>query len=236
MLKRVLKSQFAAGLAASVLAGYLRLVDATTTKSIAGAEHYEKVRASGRGIILAFWHGRLMMAPFLTAPVFADIYMLVSANRDGDIIAGAVRPYPVKFIRGSAFNPRKPQKSKGGASAVAQSAAALSEGGIVGVTPDGPRGPAEAVQAGVVKLAQMSGAAIIPVGAAAAPAARLSSWDRFMLAAPFGRIAFVLGPPIEVGSEVSQDAFIAMRENVRAAICSATQRADAIAGRKGASE
>ena len=54
----------------------------------------------GRPFILAFWHGRLLMIPMAWQRL-APMHMLISAHRDGRIIADAVTYFGVDSIAGS---------------------------------------------------------------------------------------------------------------------------------------
>jgi lysophospholipid acyltransferase (LPLAT)-like uncharacterized protein len=234
MFKRFAKSAFAARLAASVIGAYIRLVNATTRWTLIDREYFDKVEPEGKGVIVAFWHGRLMMSPRLCQETDRQVFMLISANRDGEIIANAVKSFDLEFIRGSAANPKKPTKNKAGASAVTQILSALADGNVVGVTPDGPRGPGGKVQPGIIKLAQMSGAPILPAGMSVARGRRLSTWDRFLFAAPFSRGFYVAGPPIWVGPENDAETLECTRRKVENALASVTRTADSLAGRKDA--
>lgn len=230
MLKPLVKSKAFAAIATVMGALYLRLIDATSSRTIIGREHFDAARAGGRGAILTFWHSRVMLAPFVRRETDAEINMLISSHRDGEMIAGAVKGFGVKFIRGSTANLNKPGKAKHGASAVAQMLAALRNGEIVAITPDGPRGPAETFQAGAVKLAQRTGAAIIPAGAASTRMKRLKSWDRFCLALPFARIYYVAGYPVSVPAEASDDELEPHRQAIEARLKEATRAAEDMAG------
>jgi lysophospholipid acyltransferase (LPLAT)-like uncharacterized protein len=234
MFKRFAKSAFAARLAAVVIGAYIRLVNTTIRWRVVDRDYFDAAEQAGKGVIVAFWHGRLMMSPRLCQETHRQVFMLVSANRDGEIIANAVRSFDVKFIRGSAANPKKPTKNKRGASAVAQILTALENGDIVGVTPDGPRGPGEKLQSGVIKLAQMSGAPIVPAGISIRHGRRLSTWDRFLFAAPFSQGFYVAGPPIWVGPENDAEMLESTRRKVENALASVTRTADSLAGRKDA--
>ena len=236
MLKRFAKSRFAASLAATLIGAYIRLVIGTTRWTLVDREHFDEAARGGKGVIFAFWHGRLMLSPRLCKETERQVFMLISANRDGEIIANAVKSFDLSFIRGSAANPKKPGKNKRGAPAVTQMIAALENGDIVGLTPDGPRGPGEKVQAGIIKLAQMSGSPIVPAGISVSGGRRLSTWDGFLLAVPFSRGYVVGGRPITVGPENSGETVESARRNVEKALSGVTQRADALAGRKDAAD
>jgi lysophospholipid acyltransferase (LPLAT)-like uncharacterized protein len=71
------------------------------------------------------------------------------------------------------------------------------EGFDLTIATDGPKGPPGRVKRGIFYLAEKSGGKVIPVGAAAARAKRLSSWDSFMIPLPFTRVAVVYGEPLE---------------------------------------
>ena len=82
--------------------------------------------------------------------------------------------------------------------------AALEAGEDIAVVPDGPRGPHRHAQPGVVALAALSGAPIVPLGFAARPAWRLSSWDDFIVPVPFARAAATIGAPVVVGRDTDR--------------------------------
>ena len=185
------------GRIASVFIGaYIRLVHATSSWSIVGLEHVREMTDRGEGAILAFWHERLLMAPAVRTQTEARVFMLISNHRDGDVIANAVSPFGVEFIRGSAANPKKKFKDKSGASALVQMIAALDGGGIVGVTPDGPRGPARQAGPGVARTAHLTGAHVLPAAYATSRGWRLSTWDRFWVPLPFSRGVYAVEAPL----------------------------------------
>ncbi|MDI6451083.1 lysophospholipid acyltransferase family protein [Anaerobaca lacustris] len=144
------------------------------------------------GNIFAFWHSHLFYLVYLyvrRAPR-RKIAMLVSLSRDGDYGAALVRMLRQDAVRGST--------SRGGLKAVRRLAAKIAEGRNIAITPDGPRGPAFHVNEGIVKLAQITGARIIPVSYDATRKRLLKSWDRFVIVKPFGRVHVAFGEPIEV--------------------------------------
>mgnify|MGYP001496423611 CR=1 FL=1 len=232
MLKRLLKSAFAMRIAAWLIGFYIRLVHATSRWTLVGFENFETAAAQGKGVILAFWHGRLLMAASVRRETDRPVYMLISAHRDGEIIARGVSGFGVNFIRGSAANPNKPGKNKSGASAIAQMLAALEDGAVVGFTPDVPKGPGEKAKPGVIRLAEMSGAPIVPAAYATSRGKRLSSWDRFWLAAPFSKGYYVAGAPIHVPANADEAAREHARKALEEALTQVTRKADALAHKR----
>lgn len=231
MFKSLIKSPAVTAMAVFLIRLYLRLLDATSSKSIVGRDRFDAAQAHGRGVVLVFWHGRLMLAPFIRRETDVDVHMLISLHRDGEIIARAVDGFGIKFIRGSSANPRKPEKSKHGASAVAKMLEALKKGDIVAITPDGPRGPAETVQDGALRIAQRSGAAILAGGLSSSRGPWLKSWDRFLLAAPFTRLTYVAAEPMFIPKDATDETIENCRRDLQSRLAAVTAQADEIAGR-----
>ena len=168
---------------------YIRFVYRTNRWTIEGGEIPRELRRAGRPFILAFWHGRLLMIPMAWQRL-APMHMLISAHRDGRIIADAVTYFGVASIAGST--------RRGGSSALRLMLKHLAAGDCIGITPDGPRGPAMRASAGIVNVARLAGVPIVPVVFATSRRRVLASWDRFHLAKPFGRGVFLWGEPIEI--------------------------------------
>jgi lysophospholipid acyltransferase (LPLAT)-like uncharacterized protein len=171
---------------------YIRFVFATGRWRVERGDIPRRLHEAGRPFILAFWHGRLLMMP-MCWDRRVPIHMLISAHRDGRIIADAVKHFGIGSIAGSS--------GKGGSAALRQMIRALRAGECVGITPDGPRGPAMQASDGIVATARAAAVPIVPASFGASARRVLGSWDRFQLALPFARGVFVWGEPIEIGSE-----------------------------------
>jgi lysophospholipid acyltransferase (LPLAT)-like uncharacterized protein len=143
-------------------------------------------------VIFAIWHNRLLMLPRVFDPSFAtrQSYGLISASRDGDMIANWIERAGYGTIRGSS--------SRKGVAALRQLLDTLAANGNVLFTPDGPRGPVYQVSQGVVFLAQKSGAPIVPIHMEYSSSWRLKSWDRFVVPRPFATLRAIFGAPIQV--------------------------------------
>jgi len=142
----------------------------------------------GERIIFAFWHGRLLMMPFAYAGKPAAI--LISQHRDGEYISRIAKIFGFQVIRGSA--------TRGGVRAFKQMIRAIKGGLNLVITPDGPKGPRAQVKSGVIELAKLTGAPIVPVSFSAARRGFLKSWDAFLLPLPFSRAVYVWGEPMYV--------------------------------------
>jgi 3-deoxy-D-manno-octulosonic-acid transferase len=193
--RRLLRSDRLHRLACWIIHLYIRFVYATNRWTVEGGEVPRRLREEGRSFILAFWHGRLLMIPMAWQRL-APMHMLISAHRDGRIIADAVTYFGVHSIPGSS--------RRGGSAALRAMLKRLAAGECVGITPDGPRGPATQASGGIINVARLSGVPIVPIVFAASRRRVLPSWDRFHLALPFGRGVFLWGEPIEVERELDE--------------------------------
>jgi len=83
----------------------------------------------------ALWHNRLLLFPFVLRRFFSNRHgaALISASRDGELLADAIKRFDYDVVRGSS--------SRLGASAILQLTEVLASGRDVVITPDGPRGP-----------------------------------------------------------------------------------------------
>ena len=153
----------------------------------------------------ALWHNRLLIFPFVLRRFFSNRRgaALISASRDGDLLADAIARFGFDVVRGSS--------SRLGASAILQLTNVLASGRDVVITPDGPRGPAYELGPGIIFLAQKSGAAVLPVNMEYSSCWRLKSWDRFVLPRPFAKIRVIIGQRHRVRSTNTVDDFEAER-------------------------
>lgn len=180
-----------------------------------------------RPFILAFWHGRLMMMPYCWRPG-REMNMLISQHRDGELIARTIGHFGLGAVRGSSAKPGK--QEKGGGAALRAMVKQLLRGAYVGVTPDGPRGPSQMVGDGILSVARLSGAPIIPVSFATNRRIHARSWDRFLIALPFSRGVFVWGTPHYVPRDATVSGLEQARHALQDELDRITREADAICG------
>ncbi len=131
----------------------VRLLGRTMDLTTVGGETVDSLVREGKPIIIAFWHGRQLMMPLAYRGASASI--LISQHRDGEIIARIMKYFGFASIRGSS--------TRGGGKAVRQLLKVAHQGQDLVITPDGPRGPAGRVQAGVMYLAKLTGFPIVPL-------------------------------------------------------------------------
>lgn len=183
------------------------------------AERDAALRAGGC-CIFAFWHARLL--PLVWTHRGRGIVVLVSRHHDGEWIARVIEHMGFATARGSS--------TRGGDAAARAMIGFAGEGRHLAITPDGPRGPAERVKAGLVYLASRTGLPVVPVATAARPHRRMRSWDAFRIPAPFARVAVGYGAPVRVPPDLDEAALDAWRVRLEGEIAALTAAADAAVG------
>ena len=219
--KRVARSRLGRAVLIWLFVRFVRLVFATNRWQTVGREDADAMLGVGQPFIAAFWHGRLMMAPHCWQAE-ATIHVIISRHRDGENIARAVRHLGVAAIRGST--------TRGGTAAIRASLRLLKKGGYLGITPDGPRGPRMRAQPGIVALARLSGAPIVPITFAVSRRRIAKSWDRFVIALPFGRGVVLWGPPLYVAADADKAALEEARRTLEERLNALTAEADRMVG------
>lgn len=195
-MKRLLRGERAQGLLARLVAAYMETVIATLRWRAENLEPARAAVAGKSGAVALFWHGRIGVA-LACRPLLKDRERraMISLSRDGAFIADAAARLGFPAIRGSTARPDR-LLDKGGADALRRSAAFLQSGGIVLVTPDGPRGPARRLGAGSVLLASLGASPVFLVGLAVRPALAPGGWDAARIPLPFSRAAVVIDGPL----------------------------------------
>ena len=159
--------------------------------------------------IFAVWHNRLALSAAmyqLYVRAFNSkrrMAAMVSASRDGGMLAQVLEHFGIEPIRGSS--------SRRGAQALIELTTCAERGWDLALTPDGPRGPRYEAQDGVIATAQLTGLPIVPVSYHLNWKIRLNSWDGFQIPLPFARCDVVLAAPIAVPREITDD----QRESLR---------------------
>lgn len=226
--KSLLKSAVAREGISLLAALYIRLVYATVRWRFIDDDNLGALLHQGEATIPLLWHGRLLIGPKAWRWP-QPMSVLISRHGDGDVIARTVARLGVGTVRGSTERGDK-DREKGGAAAVRQMLRLLRAGHSTALTPDGPRGPRMQLSRGVVELARISGAAVIPVSYATERRILLKSWDRFHLPLPFSRGIIVYGAPIRLPRQLEEAEREAARTAIEAALNAVTWEADRLTG------
>jgi len=155
----------------------IKLIGFFCNNRVEGEEILESCTAQGKGVIIALWHGRMLIPIYYLR--HRDYVSLVSLHRDGEFITRIVRKLGYTIHRGS--------PKEGGLEGFRKMLKDLKNGRIVSIFPDGPTGPRHSIHSGVLHLARLSGSPIVPMLYSAKSCWCAKSWDRFMVPFPFSK-------------------------------------------------
>jgi lysophospholipid acyltransferase (LPLAT)-like uncharacterized protein len=147
MIKKLIRSPFGNALVGWTIGSIIALLMITVRWRTVDKEKSDKFMASQDGIIMVFWHERVMAMPWLWPSAYA-LYALQSPHADGRMMSHAIGCFGVKTVWGSSN--RNPLSGLRGLKRV------LDRGESVAITPDGPRGPARKSALGPVAIAQIA--------------------------------------------------------------------------------
>jgi lysophospholipid acyltransferase (LPLAT)-like uncharacterized protein len=180
-------------------------------------ERYVGLKERGVPILFALWHGRMYLS--IQAHRRQGIVTMASQSKDGEWIARWLEANGYVVVRGSS--------SRGGSQALRDMVRHVRSGRNAALTVDGPRGPARVVQPGVVQLARLTGAWILPITSSSSRPRLLESWDRFLVPGLFSRSVVGYGDPFPIPAEIPDEAAL---DRIATALDTATAEADAAAG------
>jgi hypothetical protein len=172
--------------------------------NVEGLHHYDAIVASGRQPVMAFWHGRILPATYYFRR--RGIVVITSENFDGEWIARIIERFGFGTARGSS--------SRGGLKAMLQLVRDMEKGSPAGFTLDGPRGPARVAQPGAIWLARATGNPVLPFHLEASSYWTTNSWDRTQVPKPFSTVALVVGEPMEVAADTTDEQLESARQNL----------------------
>jgi lysophospholipid acyltransferase (LPLAT)-like uncharacterized protein len=198
------RKRFEAAVISTIGYRLISLLGATLHWRSIGLDHFDRVLASGRQPIMAFWHGRILPATYYFRR--RGIVVITSENFDGEWIAGIIERFGYGTARGST--------SRGGSKALLQLKRDMATGRAAGFTMDGPRGPAQVAQPGAIWLAKITGNPILPFHLEASRHWTLKSWDRTQIPKPYSTVSIAMGEPFHVDSDADAAGIEAARQRL----------------------
>ena len=162
----------------------------------------ETYPANDKRVIFALWHDDQLCLDGI--PNRDILNILISKSIDGEIIARVVERMGFKTVRGSQ---NKWWKDKGGKEATFELISRLNNGENIAVTVDGPSGPLHQVKNGVIKIAKLTGAPIIPVvwHSDSIFLGSLPTWDKLKIPLWFLKSKNIYGEPIYVPETATKE-------------------------------
>ena len=147
-----------------------------------------------QGAIWACWHGRIFAVSCIAMRFGIRGNIVASRHRDGRLMAKVQYMFGQRAIYGSTGR-------AGAVDVFRQGLRILKDGGTIGISPDGPKGPHMRLHDGILYFAKMSGAPIIPCSFSCSRPKFQNRWDRFLIVPPFSRVEILVGEPFFVARD-----------------------------------
>lgn len=224
--KRILDHPFTIGAVAMVFVGYLRLVYWTSRIERVGEDRlWQAVDRSG-AVILLSWHQRLMMSPWSIDPARTLTRGLTSTSRMGRLLSRIHR----SFGHDTQPLPLGPE----GAATLREILRGLRDGRSVGISPDGPRGPARVAKPIPIQWARATQVPLVVYAFSARRYLTVRTWDRLMVPLPFNRLALVWQVwDVPVPRRLTEEETAALAGELGLFMDAVTADADILAGHTG---
>jgi lysophospholipid acyltransferase (LPLAT)-like uncharacterized protein len=182
---------------AAAVYGVIRTLGPTLRYEVLGWQHVERVHASGKRCIWAFWHR--VIIPIVWWYRNHGVVVMNTTAFDGQ--------WTRKVIEWLGFGTAQGSSSRGGLRGLAVMARRLEEGLDCAFTIDGPRGPRYVAKPGPVMLARKTGCPILVFHIGVERGKTFEkTWDHFLLPAPFARTMILFAPPIYVPTDANAEA------------------------------
>ena len=176
--RRLENSDILAALLSSVLANYLRLCFATTRWKTHGLDDLAADLRDGP-IVLVLWHSRLLFGPSAWPRRLSRVFTLRDPSPAGRLSSETQTRLGMEPVN------MQPNASNFAASRRILSV--IRDGHSLGMTADGPLGPAQMAKRAPVEWARATGRPVYVFAWSARRSIHLKTWDRLVLPLPFTR-------------------------------------------------
>ena len=201
-----------------IVAIYLKFVFRTSAWTFVGTEACRAHLERGERFFVVLWHNRIAMMPLAWSLMPAQLTILASNHADGRFVAQIMNRFGIETIGVSS----KGSNLRAGKRAMT----AFSDGSCIGITPDGPRGPAMKFSAAPIVLAQRCKTRISFVTYSVRRRIVLRSWDRFIVPLPFNKGIVIWNEGLEMPAELDQDGIAALQLKLEQALIEFTEEGD----------
>jgi lysophospholipid acyltransferase (LPLAT)-like uncharacterized protein len=181
--QRIASSQAGNRMVAGLFRAWMMLVWHSSRRHQDGWDHVERLLEKHGAIIIVTWHQRLMLTPWMFDLPRAPCRSLTSAGRAGRLVGWVHRAFgydTVPMPRGQL-----------GAAEMRMVLKGLKQGISIGISPDGPRGPARKAKTTPLKWARTAQVPIVTFTFSASRFVTWGTWDRLMFPLPFGRVSLI---------------------------------------------
>lgn len=181
--------------------------------------------ALDKAYVFASWHEQMFSCMhFMSCEVRRGrrSVTLISPSVDGDLIAKVAMLRGSDVVRGSS--------TRSGFAAMRALITAMRKlDSTTHVITDGPKGPARESKSGVIMLARMSRAPLVPVVCVSSSEKRLGTWDRLRLPFPFSKKLVLVGTPHSVPRDLDENGLEMAARDLDMELARLTTKAEALA-------
>jgi len=207
-----------------LFAAYIRFAYRSSRWERSGFEEMDETLRSGTPVIVALWHQRLMMAPFLFDTSLGKVCTLTSSGRAGRMGGQIVARFGLETIAMSSHK-RHIALSR-------EVLGKMRDGYSIGIATDGPRGPARVASTVPLIWARASGAPVFVVSFSARRVIAFPTWDKMWLPAPWTRGVLMCRKwDQDVPRKSSEEETEALRQKLEIALDEVTDLTDRSVGR-----
>lgn len=187
------------GLLSSLAIFVLRIILFTCRVQYINRKYIDEFLLGNRKVVITTWHRCAIY--FLVKYGFVHPMVLFSSSRDGDLLADFAKKAGVIPARGSS--------TRGGKEGSEEIVEFLNTGGRVAATvADGPQGPAFRAKPGLVRIAQKSGAHLMPMTWSANRVWMfVKAWDKMIIPKPFSKIVIYASEPYPIPRGAKDEEF-----------------------------
>ncbi|MBA3285260.1 MAG: DUF374 domain-containing protein, partial [Nitrosopumilus sp.] len=173
---------------------------------ITGLHHLEQM-GDKKGIVMLWHNSMVVMCEFFKRYLPESRYAaFLSKSRDGEPIARAINSYRNGHSIRVAHNLKH--------EALRSAITFLNEkGGLLLITPDGPKGPRCKIKPGIVLAAKETEAPIFAFSWEADRVWELNSWDKLRIPKPFSTVKINISSPIVLDKDFETSSAIALLES-----------------------
>jgi lysophospholipid acyltransferase (LPLAT)-like uncharacterized protein len=176
--RRIEQSEGLAWFLGGIVALWLRFCHATTRWERQGDEDLIAALREGP-VIVILWHESVMMGPPLWLKAFGKGAILRDTSPAGRLSGGVQRHF--------GMIPFEMAATAAGITVLRDVLRLVKSGVSLGITADGPKGPARVVKDAPLDWIKATGLPVFTFAYAMSHSRRASTWDRMQVALPFGR-------------------------------------------------
>lgn len=207
-----------------LIAAWIRFAHDSSSWDRIGFEPMDAALRAGEPVIVALWHQRLMMSPWLFDVSLGRICTLTSSARAGRL-AGQVQ---ARF----GFDTIAMSSHKRHVALSREVLGKIRDGYSIGIATDGPRGPARIASTVPLVWARSSGCRVFVVSFSANRVIEFPTWDRMWLPTPFSKGVLMCREWREtVPRKPGEEEMERLRLSLEAALDEVTDASDHAAGR-----